>query len=105
MSTDAHFDEEELLKESEDDNDEEMEHGGNLVDSRASEPQAPEYCRAISRINRKVAEMRIACGTELGKTMCKGDSVRGAVMKAVTDQIENSKALVASAVGSFFFLA
>lgn len=43
--------------------------------------------------------------SELGKTMCKGDSVRDAVMKAVTDQIENSKALVASAVGSFFFLA
>lgn len=61
MSTDAHFDEEELLKESEDDNDEEMEHGGNLVDSMAREPRAKEYCRAISRINRKVAEMRIAC--------------------------------------------
>lgn len=34
MSTDAHYDEEELLRESDDDKDEEMEHDDNLVDSR-----------------------------------------------------------------------
>ncbi|VDP01491.1 unnamed protein product [Heligmosomoides polygyrus] len=49
-------------------------------------------------IKGKIAEIGIACDSELGKTMRIGDSSRDSVMTAVTELIEEAKSAAATVI-------
>lgn len=50
--------------------------------------------KKIVRINRKIAEIGIACDSELGKALRIRDKTRDAVMKAINEQMKDTKAAV-----------
>ncbi|WKY15620.1 hypothetical protein Q1695_000810 [Nippostrongylus brasiliensis] len=75
-----------------------MEHDRRTTDKRVSPSSTT---KEITRICRKIAEIGIICGMELGKTMRIGDNTRQTIMSSVSESIEEAKDAVTSLFADF----